>query len=285
MASDALATERSRWARERAEEALVRLLHELGTVDLPLVVLGGLVPEILTRGQEPPVPLHLGTTDVDLLINLDTQHDLAPLEGALARLDATPQTESRGWRWIATVRGTPVKLEFLCELDQEPEGAIVPAKGCRELATINLRGTGYVRLNPEVRRISGPAGPEGQDVDVEAAFASLGGYLLAKAFALRNRGYPRDYYDFVYVLLYNRLGGPREAARDLRRGPLAMHLSELELLWPEIEARYVEPQDVGPRGYAEQARAVDPSLPIARLRRDAVQTIQEFLRALREETP
>jgi hypothetical protein len=29
-------------------------LHELRDLDLPVIVLGGLVPQVLTEGQEPP---------------------------------------------------------------------------------------------------------------------------------------------------------------------------------------------------------------------------------------
>lgn len=60
--------ERSASARHLAETALVWLLDALKGHDIHLVVLGGLVPEVLTRGQEPPAPQHLGTTDVDIYL-------------------------------------------------------------------------------------------------------------------------------------------------------------------------------------------------------------------------
>jgi hypothetical protein len=44
-------------------------------------------------------------------------------------------------------------------------------------------------------------------------FASLGGYVLAKAAAVVDRRLPKDLYDFAFVLLHNREGGPGAAAR------------------------------------------------------------------------
>lgn len=57
--------ERSREARRLAERALVWLLWELRASNVHLITFGGLVPEVLTSGQESLVPPHLGTTDVE----------------------------------------------------------------------------------------------------------------------------------------------------------------------------------------------------------------------------
>ena len=96
-----LDTERSRATRKRAEDALVALIHELGDFDPPLIVLGGLVPDLLTRDQGIPVPKHLGTTDVDILIDFQVAADtnLSPVENALVQLGFAPQAGTDWWRW------------------------------------------------------------------------------------------------------------------------------------------------------------------------------------------
>lgn len=78
------------------------LLHELGDFEPPLIVLGGLVPDMLTRAQDVPVPQHLGTTDVDILIDLQVaaDRDLGPIEGALLRLGCSPIPSSAGHAWV-----------------------------------------------------------------------------------------------------------------------------------------------------------------------------------------
>jgi hypothetical protein len=146
--------ERSPGARILAERALVALLHELGEQDVEMVVLGGLVPEILTRGQDPPAPLHLGTTDVDVLlvtqVTVDT--NLGSVESALRKIGFGP--DEHGWRWRGRVEGRSVKIEFLCDLETRREFEHVPLAGCTDLVAWNLRGTGYVTQDWAHERIT-----------------------------------------------------------------------------------------------------------------------------------
>src|SRR5680860_944354 len=136
--------QRSRETRARAETALVRLLHALEGEDVFLVVLGGLVPEVLAS-DEALVPVHLGTTDVDLLLitHVDPDADLGAVERALEQLDFKPDPREDGWRWHGPIEGVPVKLEFLCDLPDYREGEVIRPSGCQALSAQNLRGTGY----------------------------------------------------------------------------------------------------------------------------------------------
>jgi hypothetical protein len=110
--------ERSPEARELAEGALFQLLGALGTHDLNLVVLGGLVPELLTGGEGSEAPAHLGTTDIDIHISLfaDAEGDVGPLEAALEAIGADPDGGVDGWRWLIPSGGSRVRIEFLCDL-------------------------------------------------------------------------------------------------------------------------------------------------------------------------
>jgi hypothetical protein len=139
--------ERSPAARVLAEEALLRLLVALEGADLELVVLGGLVPEILTRDQGEAVPTHLGTTDVDIHISfgVDAERDLSSLEHALEGIGAEPDPKIDGWRWRVPIGGVRVNIEFLCDRDDVPADQAIALPGCRVLTAANLRGTGFVR--------------------------------------------------------------------------------------------------------------------------------------------
>ena len=68
---------RSRGARERAEEALIRLAVALGERSTDVVIIGGLNPDFLVSG--PPVS-HLGTTDVDVLVEVGVHYDREDLD-------------------------------------------------------------------------------------------------------------------------------------------------------------------------------------------------------------
>ena len=273
--------ERSPAARKRSEAALVALLHELGDFDPPLIVLGGLVPDILTRGQDVHVPRHLGTTDVDLLIDFQVAADmnLGPIEDALDRLGFSTSQGGKHWRWLGRVGGVPIKLEFLCELEDQPAEHVVLASGCKQLGAVNLRGTGYVREDWRIEKMTW-AMPDGRTITVDVRVAGLCGYLLAKSTAIRERGAEKDYYDFAYILIFNRLGGPAQAASELKDGKLKHRIQPMKTVWLEVSDRFGAPERVGPKAYAVQALLVDPAEDEFRLRQDAVSAVGEFIETL-----
>lgn len=271
--------ERSPEARELAERALVGLLHTLDGEDTKIIVLGGLVPEVLTRGQEPPAPNHLGTTDVDVLLlaHAMPDADLSGLERGLQEMGFSPQGE--GWRWRGGVQGHTVKIEFLCDLETLREHEVVRPPGCTALAAQNLRGTGYVSLDWSWVTLDA-ALPDGTLASVKVRFAELGGYLLSKCVAARIRGADKDFYDLVYVLLNNRAGGPRGAAQGLIDGDLGRATTALRSALLEIGERYRSPNAVGPSGYVAQTLLAHPEADEAELRADAVAAVREFLDGL-----
>ena len=270
-----MASERSPAARELAERALVWLVHELGNRWAGLVVLGGLVPETLVD-ESPSTPQHLGTTDVDVHVDfgISPRDDLVAVEDALLRLGFSPA--ENGWRWKGAVGGAEIKLEFLCELDDKAEGTVIRPPGCKRLGAVNLRGTGFVSQDYVLRPVTGRLRDEAE-VTVEVAFADVGGFLLAKAVALRERAAEKDYYDFVYVLLFNRLGGPAAAARVIRERGLRLPSSAL---WREVAARFHDTQSLGSRAYCIQAQQANPDGDAATLKQDAVAAVREFIEEL-----
>lgn len=229
--------ERSRAARARAERALCTLAAHITDDDVPLIVLGGLMPEILTEGRGTG-PLHLGTSDVDMLLVAHLEHTdgLTNIEAALNIAGFSAGQGENGWRWRGIVDGFAVKLEFLCDLDTEPEG-IVAIPGCRILRANNLRGTGYVAADWTVRELTADLPALGLTT-VRVRFAGLEGYLLTKCVAVRHRGKDKDHYDLVFVLIHNRAGGPTAAARQLLNGKLAGRLPALRSTFLEVRERF-----------------------------------------------
>lgn len=246
MASD-FETERSPEARSLAEQTLLRLLVALEGNEVELVVLGGLVPEILTRGQVELIPTHLGTTDVDIHVSfgVDADRDLGSLEHALETVGAEPDPKIDGWRWRIPVGDVRVKIEFLCDRNDVAADQSIALPGCRLLTAANLRGTGFVARDWVEEELTGTI--DGDPVTVTAKYAGLEGYLMAKAHAVRHRGLDRDCYDLVFVLIYNRAGGPGQAAELLRSGSFAEDVASARTVWHEIEARFAEPSSLAHR--------------------------------------
>jgi hypothetical protein len=272
--------ERSPEARALAEDALVRLLDALEAGELDLVVLGGLVPELLTGGQGDQTPGHLGTTDIDIHISFvaDPERDFSALERALQAINAEPDAKIGGWRWLIPVEGVRVRVEFLCDREDLPDDRAIPLPGCRRLTAANLRGTRFVGrdwVEEEIRRTTG-----GETSVRRARFAGLEGYLMAKSYAARHRGADKDYYDLVHVLLYNRAGGPEPVGGLLATGRFAEDVKAARSIFQELEARFADAAAFGPRSYAQQALRVEPEADPSQLAQDAVGAISEFIAAL-----
>jgi hypothetical protein len=271
--------ERSRAARARAERALCTLAAHIADDGAPLIVLGGLMPEILTEGRETGPP-HLGTSDVDMLLVAHLEHidGLARIEAALDAAGFSAEPAGNGWRWRGIVDGFAVKLEFLSDLDTEPEG-IVAIPGCRILRANNLRGTGYVTADWTVRELTADL-PGLDPTTVRVRFAGLEGYLLTKCVAVRYRGKDKDHYDLVFVLIHNRAGGPSAAARLLLDGKLADRLPALRSTFLEVRERFYSVTSPGPKGFAAESARADPSAPEDENRALAVAAVNEFIEDL-----
>ena len=266
--------ERSAEARTIAERALGQLLAASAPTSERLIVLGGLVPPTLARTDMPEVPAHLGTTDVDILLvtHLTAGHDLGAIEAALEAMRFTPHAE--GWRWSGRIEDRIVKIEFLCDLDDQPAEAIIQPIGCSRLRAVNLRGTGHVERDHHEYILHVPEG------DLRVQIAGLAGYLLSKSAAVRTRGAEKDYYDLAYVLLHNNAGGPAEAANVVKASPLADALPGMSSTFLEIRERFRNDRAHGARAYAREARKVTPEDDERLLAADAAAAINEFLDTL-----
>jgi hypothetical protein len=251
--------ERSPAARLLAEKALLRLLIALRGHEIPIVVLGGLVPEVLARDQEPPAPQHLGTTDVDvhlgLSLQLDAAHDLGALEDALKEAHFSPDETTEGWRWQTRIEGARVKIEFLCELDDQPEEAIVTPVGCNRLTAVNLRGTRYVTEDFEWEELSGDLA-DGTRVTQRVRFAGLEGYLMSKVHVAWRRGLAKDYYDLV-----TRFCTTDSEVREKRPTRSPGGNSEIASTWQPVPGPRYVPDSLTPKTSAPKATRTKPSRP------------------------
>ncbi len=179
------------------------------------VVIGGLNPDFLAPAA--PVP-HQGTTDVDLLFELGFIYDRDELDfGWLDRvLDAGEFTavSDAGWQWNGVLGDTFVRLDLLCDVPDSPGLAIV-LPGAETATAQNLGGPAAALQDALTRsllvtdavRADFPSAPE----SVSLKFANLGGYIVAKSFALLSRSFDKDAYDLLFVIMFAD-GGARSAA-------------------------------------------------------------------------
>lgn len=271
--------ERNRSARAAAELALVRVVHHYdGPPDF--VVLGGLVPALLC--SQAPVQ-HIGTTDIDVQVNLEIQEQGAHasrLERALRNADFAPDGE-RAWRWELRsdeVKAV-VKFELLADLDDQQAGATVLFADCEDLGAANLRGTGYAARDVYLQELSARDGGVRRTVDVQVT--GLGGFLMAKVAAAHGRRSPKDWYDIAYVLLHNDDGGP-QAAADRVVELFGAELPAMRTALVDLHANFHDPESQGSRAYANQVGLDMPEEDPATLATDAQLAVAQFCSTLLE---
>lgn len=268
---------RSRQARELAQAALVRLVRAYGGVP-EFVLLGGLVPDLLCSQAR---QAHVGTTDVDVQVDLEIQGGSANavrLERALTDADFKPDSE-RIWRWKdQSAPGLVVKAEFLADLDDVPTRTTVKFKDCEKLGAVNLRGTGFASQAWELRSMT--AIIDGRSVTVELRVAKLSGYLLAKIHAAYERILRKDWYDIAYVLIHNDEGGPAAAGTLVRERFSANLVGQTKTALAELSANFYDETAQGTLAYVETMLELYPELDGAVLANDAVTAVAAFMAEL-----
>jgi hypothetical protein len=271
---------RDRRSRAAAERALVRLVTAYGRVP-DFVLLGGLVPDLLCAGTPRQ---HIGTTDVDLQLNLEINagsQNAAHLESALLTAGFRADAE-RVWRWHDSFDPKAiVRVEFLADLDHVPANATVLFEECDRLGAANLRGTGFAAVDNEILRLT--AETAGQQTTVAVRVARLAGYLLAKIHAAYGRRAPKDWYDIAFVLLHTP-GGPTAAGAAVGELLASQRASATGSALDDLAANFADESAQGPTAFAEAMLRLYPELDWDTLTADAVTAVSMFLRLLGSRT-
>lgn len=269
---------RSRRAREAAERALARLLNEYGEVP-DFVLLGGLVPDLLCSKA---ALRHIGTTDVDLQVNVEIANagaNASRLEAALRASGFSEDSES-AWRWRDEGdRTAVVTIEFLADLEDAPNEATIRFDDCSALGALNLRGTGFAERDFTQRELSSRV--DGGLVSVRVRVAGLAGYLLAKIHAYYGRRLFKDLYDIAFVLLHNDEGGPRAAAGAVLNRFSAELGGATATALAELAANFRSADSQGPHAYAEVMSIQHPELEEDEHTNDAVLAVAQFIEVVK----
>lgn len=267
---------------DRCERALLTLLGDLGPWRERIYLVGGLAPRYLVGSLPAGVRPHVGTTDVDLVVGVAlgdaTTEAYRTLHNNLRGSGFTQGQPSFGWR--RDVDGMAVTVEFLCETDEVPLGAIFrPREGTgSKLAAFNVRGAMLARDDFVEVELAGVRLDSGGHSRVTLRVANVLPYVVLKALAFQDRHANKDAYDLVFVLL-NVGGGPEHAGRRASSSPVAHHGQVADALGLLTE-RFAEPGRDGPSAYANFLAAAGDDDEMARLRQQAVATVRAFLRGV-----
>lgn len=270
----------------RCERALLTLLGDVGPWRERIYLAGGLAPRYLIGQLPEGARAHVGTVDVDLIIGL-ALGDEAPetyrtLQNNLER--AGFQQREPSFRWARDVEGVTVLVEFLCETDQVAPGRIFQPKGeamGSRLGAFNVRGAQLVREDFIERAIEGDRLDGNGRSRATVRVANILPYSVLKIFAFQDRHENKDAYDLVFTML-NHEGGPRAAGRTAAASPVARHPQVTEAAGL-LEERFRDAGRDGPSAYASFLAMPEDESEKARLRQEAVASVREFLRGLRQD--
>lgn len=269
---------RSLATREAAEKALVHVVHHYG--ERPeFVVLGGLIPGLLcTRSNF----LHVGTTDVDVQVNLEIACNLVnavKLEQALKNAGFLPAGDKL-WCWVtnATTAEAVVRFELLADLPNKPTERQIKFSQCDSLGAMNLRGTEFASRNVEVQKLRAQLGED--ILEVEVNISGLAGFLLTKLVAAHWRHSPKDWYDIAFVLLNNDVGGPIDAAERILDQFTDDDIIMVRSALDDLQCNFEDPRAQGPRAYVQQMQLNHPDMSSEVLITSAILAVQEFCQRL-----
>lgn len=204
------------------ERVLVTLLGAFGTLKDTIRLIGGLVPRYLTPASPPDVPAHAGTTDVDIVFNLQV---IAEGEGYASLAD---QLRGRGftryhragakspssWQWEYKLsEHESVVVDFLHDAaDSAQEGRLLAIEG-EKVTALGIRHAGVVHDWFREQRITVEL-LDGAGMSTEVIrHADVTAFIILKAISFDQRGENKDAGDLVHVLRY--AGEPAQIAEEI----------------------------------------------------------------------
>ncbi len=264
----------------RCERALLTLLGDLGPWRERIYLVGGLAPRYLVGRLPEGARAHVGTTDVDLVIGLALGDEMPETYRTLQNNLKKAKFEQRqpSFQWARDVDGITVLVEFLCETDEVEPGRIFGPKGestGSNFGAFNVRGAHLPRDDFIEHDIEGERLDGGGKSRVTVRVANVLSYTVLKIFAFQDRHANKDSYDLVFTLL-NYQGGPLAAGRVAAASAVARHEQVNEAL-ALLAERFRDASQDGPSAYASFLVEPDDEGAKARLHRESVATVREFL--------
>ena len=190
------------------EALLVLLLRAFGDLGGSLRLIGGLVPRYLAPESPPDVPAHVGSNDVDVVLDvalLDAMGAPGDLKAKLEEAGFTRFQNGRGgesrWQWEREIDGSWMRIDFLASTDD--------LAGFREIAigdgSLCAGGLPFAAMAREwylEQRVTVELPDSGGTTTEVVRHADAVAFIALKALALKGRDEPKDVADIVHVLRY-----------------------------------------------------------------------------------
>lgn len=190
------------------ERVLVTLLRGLGPWKKSVCLVGGLTPRYLISARPPVVPAHAGTTDVDIVIDLEILAETEAyrtLEENLKKMGFERAENEAGrklsWRWqTRTESDALMRLELLADAPDIAGGKVRPLPTEGTISALNIPHSSIVFDLYNVTEIRAEL-LGGNGIATESIrHANLVSFTCLKAFAFDDRNERKDAHDLIYCL-------------------------------------------------------------------------------------
>ncbi len=233
------------------ERALVTLLRGFGTLKHTLRLVGGLVPRYLTPANPPDVPMHAGTSDVDIVLNIQVLADGEAYKTLAQQLKDRGFTrvinekgQASSWRWQRQVKEHEfVVVEFLRDANEELPAGSVSTVEDEKISALAIRHAGIVHEWFSEREITAELLDGGGVATETVRFADVVGFIVLKSIAYDDRHENKDAADLVHVIRY---AGDLEwvAARFAERIAAGQHVDAIEEALAALHRRFCDGKGV-----------------------------------------
>jgi hypothetical protein len=233
------------------ERALVTLLRGFGTLKHTLRLVGGLVPRYLTPANPPDVPMHAGTSDVDIVLNIQVLADGEAYKTLAHQLKDRGFTrvinekgQASSWRWQRQVKEHEfVVVEFLRDANEELPAGSVSTVEDEKISALAIRHAGIVHEWFSEREITAELLDGGGVATETVRLADVVGFIVLKSIAYDERHENKDAADLVHVMRY---AGDLEwvAARFAERIEVGQHVDAIEEALAALHRRFCDGEGV-----------------------------------------
>lgn len=281
------------------ERVLVTLLRGLGPWKTSVYLVGGLVPRYLINAKpEKPEP-HVGTTDVDLVLDFEVLAEIEAyqtLEQNLKAMGFSRETNEQGkpqnFRWKRSIsENITIIVDLLCDVEAVQGGRVAPLPTQGNISAIQIPGARLVLEDYVEYPIKAERLDDGGIAEEIVRVAGIAAFVVLKAIAFDERAEEKDAYDLVYCMT-NYVDGPAMVARKFAElAGKTKQLERLRMALSAIAKRFASDKETegnrkdGPVSYARFI--VDPGrqAEIVLHRRNAEAAVELFLRELQQLRP
>lgn len=231
---------------DNCERVLVTLLRGLGPWKESVYLIGGLAPRYIIPDRPPKVPPHAGTSDLDIVVELEMLAETEAyhsLEENLKKLgfERAENNEKRklSWRWQTRLDArSTVILELLADYPNLMGGKVQPIPTERGISALNIPHASIVFDLHETVEITAPLLNDGGNATETIRYADLVSFTCLKAFAYNQRNERKDAHDLVYCLEHQK-GGIAAAHEKFRAAVSGKHGAVIAKALTILETRFV----------------------------------------------